>query len=67
MERELKELLTEIVNHLETTSVAVGGLEKTTRVSGEALSVARQQAAKDVRQHFAALRAKIEALPTKQK
>ena len=67
MEKELKKLLIEIVNHLETTSVAVGGLEKTMNISGEVLSLARQQAASDVRKHFAALRARIEALPKEQK
>jgi hypothetical protein len=66
MEQELKDVLTEIVNHLENVSVAVGGLERTTTVSDDVLSLTRQQAAKGVRKHLSELRAKINALPTRQ-
>jgi hypothetical protein len=62
MEHELKEVLTEIVDHLENISVAVGGLERTTTVSEDVLSLTRQQAAKGVRKHLSQLRAKIGAL-----
>jgi hypothetical protein len=60
----MKDILKEIVKTLELQAIATGALEKTLLAGkGDQLIAAREQATKDVGKAFAALQAKIDALP----
>jgi hypothetical protein len=60
----MKEILKEIVKTLELQAIATGALEKTLLAGkGDQLVLARAQAMEDVGKTFAALQAKIDALP----
>jgi hypothetical protein len=64
MEDVMKKLLNDIVNLLETQSVAIGRLEKTCLPKDkDVVDAVGQDAKKDVRDFFDGLRRRVNALP----
>jgi polyhydroxyalkanoate synthesis regulator phasin len=61
------QILNEIIDDLELQASTFGALEKILllTVSKDALEIARQSAANDVKRHFEYLRAQVAALPEK--